>query len=65
MEEKGTNVAVIIIIYIWLAGWLALINLDYFLIEIMIVSNRPGRYQDQGDGAAQTLADTRKLHQDK
>ena len=51
--------------YLYLAGWLALINLDYFLIEIMIVSNRPGRYQDQGDGAAQTLADTRKLHQDK
>ena len=53
MEERGTNVVVIIIIYIWLAGWLAGFN------KSQLFPNR------DNDCLQPTLADTRKLHQDK
>ena len=49
MEERGTNVVVIIIIYIWLAGF-----------------NKSQLFPNRDNDCLQpTLADTRKLHQDK
>ena len=50
--------------YLYLACWLTLINLNYFLIEIMFVSSVAGWLQCAG-AAEPYLADTRKLHQDK